>query len=103
MRSAHDGVADYWRVRSVAGHGQYRIQLWPVQIAELQAYSMTMYTGWRQVIAKFAARRSRRQTTDLLPQTVAWMLLGIASSGYEHWLDSVVTRWTGLTTLCCHA
>jgi mycofactocin system transcriptional regulator len=58
-----------------------------LQTAELQAYSMTMYAGWRQVIAGFVARRSGVKSTDLLPQTVAWTMLGIALSAYEHWLD----------------
>jgi mycofactocin system transcriptional regulator len=58
-----------------------------LQTAELQAYSMTMYAGWREVIAAFVARRTSTKTTDLLPQTVAWMLLGVALSAYEHWLE----------------
>ena len=58
-----------------------------LQPAELQAYSMTMYAGWREVIAEFVARRSVARTTDLLPQTVAWTMLGVALSAYEHWLD----------------
>lgn len=53
---------------------------------ELQAYSMTMYAGWREVIAEFVARRSGGQINDLVPQTVAWMMLGVALSAYEHWL-----------------
>jgi mycofactocin system transcriptional regulator len=57
-----------------------------LQTAELQAYSMTMYAGWREVIAGFVARRSGVKTTDLLPQTVAWTMLGVALSAYEHWL-----------------
>ncbi len=57
-----------------------------LQTAELQAYSMTMYAGWREVIAGFVARRSGVQATDLLPQTVAWTMLGVALSAYEHWL-----------------
>jgi TetR/AcrR family transcriptional regulator, regulator of mycofactocin system len=57
-----------------------------LQTAELQAYSMTMYAGWREVIAEFVARRSGMRTTDLVPQTVAWMLLGVALSAYEYWL-----------------
>lgn len=57
-----------------------------LQTAELQAYSMTMYAGWREVIAEFVARRSGAKTTDLVPQTVAWTLLGVALSAYEHWL-----------------
>jgi TetR/AcrR family transcriptional regulator, regulator of mycofactocin system len=57
-----------------------------LQTAELQAYSMTMYAGWREVIAGFVARRSDCKTTDLLPQTAAWTMLGVALSAYEHWL-----------------
>jgi mycofactocin system transcriptional regulator len=58
-----------------------------LQTAELQAYSMTMYAGWREVIAGFVARRLDCKTTDLLPQTVAWTMLGVALSAYEHWLS----------------
>jgi TetR/AcrR family transcriptional regulator, regulator of mycofactocin system len=58
-----------------------------LQTAELQAYSITMYAGWREVIADFVARRTGVKTTDLRPQTVAWMMLGVALSAYEHWLD----------------
>jgi TetR/AcrR family transcriptional regulator, regulator of mycofactocin system len=58
-----------------------------LQTAELQAYSMTMYAGWREVIAGFVARRSGAKTTDLFPQTVAWTMLGVALSAYEHWLS----------------
>jgi TetR/AcrR family transcriptional regulator, regulator of mycofactocin system len=58
-----------------------------LQTAELQAYSMTMYAGWREVIAGFVASRSGTKTTDLLPQTVAWTMLGVALSAYEHWLS----------------
>jgi len=58
-----------------------------LQTAELQAYSMTMYAGWRQVIAGFVAHRTGAKPADLRPQTVAWMMLGVALSAYEHWLD----------------
>lgn len=58
-----------------------------LQTPELQAYSMTMYAGWREVIAAFVARRSGTDSTDLAPQTVAWLMLGVALSAYEHWLD----------------
>ena len=57
-----------------------------LQTDELQAYSMTMYAGWRGVIAEFVARRSKTKVTDLLPQTVAWLTLGAALSAYERWL-----------------
>jgi TetR/AcrR family transcriptional regulator, regulator of mycofactocin system len=58
-----------------------------LQTAELQAYSLTMYAGWRAVIASFVASRTRAKTADLRPQTVAWMMLGVALSAYEYWLD----------------
>jgi mycofactocin system transcriptional regulator len=57
-----------------------------VQTDELLAYSMTMYAGWRGVIAEFVARRVGAAPTDLRPQTVAWSMLGVALSAYEHWL-----------------
>jgi mycofactocin system transcriptional regulator len=63
-----------------------------LQTAELQDYSMTMYAGWRDVMAGFVARRLGVTTTDLVPQTVGWTMLGIALSAYEHWLsDECVT------------
>ncbi len=57
-----------------------------LETAELQAYSMTMYAGWREVIARFVADRTDAKPTDLRPQTLAWTLLGVALSAYEHWL-----------------
>jgi hypothetical protein len=58
-----------------------------LETAELQAYSMTMYAGWREVMAGFVAGRLGVKTTDPLPQTVAWTMLGLALSAYEHWLS----------------
>lgn len=53
----------------------------------LQAYSMTMYAGWRAVVVAFVARRLGMKETDLVPQTVAWTMLGVALSAYQVWLD----------------
>lgn len=52
----------------------------------LQAHSMTMYAGWRAVIAAFVAGRLGQGAGDLVPQTVAWTMLGVALSAYGHWL-----------------
>jgi TetR/AcrR family transcriptional regulator, regulator of mycofactocin system len=52
----------------------------------LQAYSMTMYAGWRAVVANFVARRLGTADSALLPQTVAWTMLGVALTAYEQWL-----------------
>jgi mycofactocin system transcriptional regulator len=57
-----------------------------LQTDALQAYSMTMYAGWRGVIAVFVAKRLDIKSTDLVPQTVAWTVLGVALTAYEQWL-----------------
>jgi mycofactocin system transcriptional regulator len=57
-----------------------------LETAALQAYSMTMYAGWRGVVAAFVARRIGAKVEDLVPQTVAWTMLGVALSAYGHWL-----------------
>ncbi|MDY6809291.1 MAG: mycofactocin system transcriptional regulator [Actinomycetota bacterium] len=55
-------------------------------VPALQAHSMLMYAEWRQVIAEFCAHRLGLRDTDHLPQTIAWMCLGIALAAYEQWL-----------------
>lgn len=57
-----------------------------LETAELQAYSMTMYAGWRRVIAAFVASRIGGSPKDLAPQSIAWLMLGSALSAYEYWL-----------------
>ena len=69
-----------------------------LETAELQAYSMTMYAGWRAVIAKYVAARCGLKTSDLGPQTTAWAMLVVALSAYEHWLaDESVTLHDALS------
>lgn len=53
---------------------------------ELQAYSMTPYAGWRNVVAEFVARRGGLRVDELVPQTVSWMMLGIALAAHANWL-----------------
>lgn len=57
-----------------------------LETAELQAYSMTLYAGWRDVVAGFVARRTGAQPHDLVPQTIGWLMLGVALAAHEHWL-----------------
>ena len=57
-----------------------------LQTDALQAHSMTMYAGWRTVVADFVAHRLGLKAGDLVPQTTAWSMLGVALSAYEHWL-----------------
>ncbi|GAC1400045.1 MAG: mycofactocin system transcriptional regulator [Mycobacterium sp.] len=68
-----------------------------LKTAALQAYSMTMYAGWRAVVAAFVARRLDSKPEDLVPQTIAWTMLAVALSAYEHWLaDESVSLTTAL-------
>lgn len=67
-----------------------------LEVPALQAYSMLMYTGWRDVIAQFVARRSGTDPGLLLPQTVAWTLLGVALAAYEQWLADESSKLTTL-------
>lgn len=62
-----------------------------LQTAELQAHSMTMYAGWRGVVAGFVAGRIGATPADLVPQSVAWLMLGVALSAYEYWLGDEST------------
>lgn len=55
-------------------------------VPALQAHSMIMYADWRQVIADHCAARIAARSTDHIPQTVAWMALGVALAAYEQWL-----------------
>ncbi|MGB5113042.1 MAG: mycofactocin system transcriptional regulator [Mycobacterium sp.] len=52
----------------------------------LQAHSMTMYAGWRTVVAEYVARRRGEKPDGLVPQTAAWTLLGVALTAYGLWL-----------------
>ncbi|OMC03047.1 mycofactocin system transcriptional regulator [Mycolicibacterium fortuitum] len=66
---------------------QHRMRMRVIlETAGLQAYSMTMYAGWREVIATYVAQRIGAAAGDLMPQTVGWLMLGVALSAYEHWL-----------------
>jgi mycofactocin system transcriptional regulator len=68
-----------------------------LETAALQAHSMTMYAGWRTVVADFVARRLGLRATDLIPRTTAWSMLGVALSAYENWLaDESVPLQTAL-------
>lgn len=52
----------------------------------LQAHSTLMYAKWRAVIADFAGARTGRPATDLLPQLIAYSVLGAAIASYDQWL-----------------
>jgi mycofactocin system transcriptional regulator len=58
-----------------------------LKVPALQAHSTLRYAAWRAVVAEFAAHRLQLPATALLPQTIAYAVLGAAIAAYEHWLQ----------------
>jgi mycofactocin system transcriptional regulator len=83
LRSALLGFNSFGEAETARHRTRMRVIL---ETAALQAHSMTMYAGWRAVVAEFVARRIGAKAADLVPQTVAWTMLGVALSAYGHWL-----------------
>ncbi|RVW01081.1 mycofactocin system transcriptional regulator [Rhodococcus xishaensis] len=67
-------------------------------VPSLQAYSVVMYEGWRNVVAEYVARRLGVEPTDQLPRTVGYLLLGVALAAYETWLTDNSTDLIDLLT-----
>lgn len=57
-----------------------------LRVPALQAHSTLRYAAWRDVVARFVARRLGHAVTDLLPQLVGYLTLGAAVAAYEQWL-----------------
>jgi TetR/AcrR family transcriptional regulator, regulator of mycofactocin system len=53
----------------------------------LQAHSVLRYADWRQVICEYVAGRLGVSPTDLLPQTIGQVCLGLTLAAYGIWLD----------------
>jgi mycofactocin system transcriptional regulator len=98
LRSALLAFNSFGEAETVRHRQRMRVIL---ETDALQAHSMTMYAGWRGVVADYVARRLGVKPTDLVPQTTAWTMLGVALSAYEHWLadGSSATGGTGARAL----
>jgi TetR/AcrR family transcriptional regulator, regulator of mycofactocin system len=57
-----------------------------LRVPALQAHSTLRYAAWRQVIADFVADRTGLAADALLPQAIAYAMLGVAVAAYEQWL-----------------
>jgi TetR/AcrR family transcriptional regulator, regulator of mycofactocin system len=57
-----------------------------LRVPALQAHSTLRYAAWRQVIADFVAERTGREPGGLIPQAIAYAMLGVAIAAYEQWL-----------------
>jgi mycofactocin system transcriptional regulator len=58
-----------------------------LRVPTLFAHSTLRFTAWRDVIARFVAERTGRQSGDLAPQAIAHAILGVSVAAYERWLD----------------
>jgi mycofactocin system transcriptional regulator len=57
-----------------------------LHVPALQAHSTLRYADWRNVVARFAARRLKQPAGALLPQLIGHLALGAAVTAYEQWL-----------------
>jgi mycofactocin system transcriptional regulator len=57
-----------------------------LHVPALQAHSTLRYAEWRNVVARFAARRLKQPAGALLPQLTGHLALGAALTAYEQWL-----------------
>ena len=57
-----------------------------LHVPALQAHSTLRYAAWRDVVARFAARRLGRPVEALPPQLVGHVALAAAVASYEQWL-----------------
>jgi TetR/AcrR family transcriptional regulator, regulator of mycofactocin system len=57
-----------------------------LHVPALQAHSTLRYADWRDVVARFAARRLGQPVDGLRPQLIGHLSLGSAVAAYERWL-----------------
>jgi TetR/AcrR family transcriptional regulator, regulator of mycofactocin system len=57
-----------------------------LHVPALQAHSTLRYAEWRNVVARFAARRLGQPVDALLPQLIGHVSLGAAVTAYDQWL-----------------
>jgi mycofactocin system transcriptional regulator len=55
-------------------------------VPALQAHSMLRYAEWREVVARFAAKRLRRDPQHLVPQALGYAALAASTSAFTHWV-----------------
>ncbi|GAA5121101.1 mycofactocin system transcriptional regulator [Haloechinothrix salitolerans] len=67
-----------------------------LRVPALQAHSTLRYAAWRQVVAEFVARRLGVSVDDLVPQALAYTVLGAALAAYEHWLANPQEELTSI-------
>ena len=67
-----------------------------LHVPALQAHSTLRYAAWRDVVARYAARRLDLPVADLAPQLVGHVALAAAVASYEQWLQDEGSDLTDL-------
>jgi TetR/AcrR family transcriptional regulator, regulator of mycofactocin system len=80
-------VVDFNRVAPEQTPAHRRRMELILRVPALQAHSTLRYAAWRQVIADFVAERTGLAADALLPQAIAYAMLGVAVAAYEQWLS----------------
>jgi mycofactocin system transcriptional regulator len=55
-------------------------------VPALQAHSMLRYAEWRDVVARFAGKRLRRDPGHLAPQALGYAALAASTSAFTQWV-----------------
>jgi len=92
MDAIRDAIVDFNRIPPQQVPAHRRRMEFILRVPALQAHSTLRYAAWRQVIADFVADRARLPSGApppagaLLPQAIAYAMLGVAIAAYEQWL-----------------
>jgi len=92
MDALRDAIVDFNRIAPQQVPAHRRRMEFILRVPALQAHSTLRYAAWRQVIADFVADRARLPSGApppagaLIPQAIAYAMLGVAIAAYEQWL-----------------
>lgn len=70
-----------------------------LRVPTLQADSTVRYASWRTLVTEFAASRTGRPASDLLPRLIGHTVLAACIAAYEHWLTDDEVSLSGLLDL----
>lgn len=87
MDAIRHAIVDFNRVAPEQIPAHRRRMEFILRVPALQAHSTLRYAGWRQVIADFVAERTGLSSDALVPQAIAYAMLGVAIAAYEQWLS----------------
>ncbi len=99
-QAIRDSVIDFNTFPAdVLTHHRRRMQLL-LGTPQLLAHSELRYAAWRDVIARFVARRSQVPANALAPTIAGRVTLALAISAYELWLADEASSLTDLIAEC---